>query len=111
MVVKYLTFVLGADNKGEGGILALLALLTGKESNGTARRRVVILTAGLFGAALLYGDGVITPAISVLSAIEGLEVAAPRLQPYVVPLTIAFSCRSSWSRSMAPRESGTSSGR
>ncbi|HET6617017.1 MAG TPA: KUP/HAK/KT family potassium transporter [Gemmatimonadota bacterium] len=88
VVIKYLTFVLGADNKGEGGILALLALLTERNSIGT-RRRAVIVAAGLFGAALLYGDGVITPAISVLSAVEGLEVAAPRLHPFVVPLTIA----------------------
>ncbi|MGH7565973.1 MAG: potassium transporter Kup [Gemmatimonadota bacterium] len=87
VVIKYLTFVLRADNEGEGGILALLALLTGSNRNGV-RRRAVILMAGLFGAALLYGDGIITPAISVLSAIEGLEVAAPGLQPLVVPLTI-----------------------
>jgi KUP system potassium uptake protein len=89
VVIKYLTFVLRADNKGEGGILALLALLTERNRNGV-RRRAVILTAGLFGAALLYGEGIITPAISVLSAVEGLEVDAPNLRPVIVPLTIGI---------------------
>ncbi|HYO45964.1 MAG TPA: potassium transporter Kup [Gemmatimonadota bacterium] len=89
VVIKYLTFVLRADNKGEGGILALLALLMERNRNG-ARRRAVIVTAGLFGAALLYGEGIITPAISVLSAVEGLEVAAPGLHSLVVPLTIGI---------------------
>ena len=72
IVVKYLTFIMRADNRGEGGILALLALL--RPPTG---RVAPLVTLGLFGAALLYGDGVITPAISVLSAVEGLEVAAP----------------------------------
>src|SRR5689334_6896430 len=75
VVVKYLTFIMRADNHGEGGILALLALLRPAE-NPTS----FLITWGLFGAALLYGDGVITPAISVLSAVEGLEVAAPGLE-------------------------------
>jgi KUP system potassium uptake protein len=89
VVVKYLTFIVRADNDGEGGILALLALLTERNHTG-AGRRFVVLAAGLFGAALLYGDGVITPAISVLGAIEGLEVAAPTLHPLILPLTIAI---------------------
>src|SRR6202165_1312950 len=81
---KYITFVLRADNRGEGGILALLALVRplGRTSGG----RAVLITLGLFGAALLYGDGVITPAISVLSAVEGLSVATPAFQQYVWPL-------------------------
>jgi len=85
IVVKYLTFVMRADNRGEGGILALLALLrTNGERTGT------LVSLGLIGAALLYGDGVITPAISVLSAVEGLEVATPVFQPFIVPLTVGF---------------------
>ncbi|HXV37033.1 MAG TPA: potassium transporter Kup [Myxococcota bacterium] len=87
--VKYLAFVVRADNRGEGGILALMALIVpGHEPARGATRRLVVL--GLFGAALLYGDGMITPAISVLSAIEGLEVATPLFQPYVVPATLAI---------------------
>jgi KUP system potassium uptake protein len=82
--VKYLVFVMRADNRGEGGILALMSLVRPRRSV----RRTSLLGLGLFGAALLYGDGMITPAISVLSAVEGLEVAAPRVDPYVVPLTI-----------------------
>ncbi|MCC6850027.1 MAG: potassium transporter Kup [Deltaproteobacteria bacterium] len=83
IVVKYLTFIMRADNRGEGGILALLALLRPAD-----QPRSRLITLGLFGAALLYGDGVITPAISVLSAVEGLEVGAPSLEPFVVPITV-----------------------
>jgi KUP system potassium uptake protein len=83
--IKYLVFVMRADNRGEGGILALLALIH------TDRKRGWILIAmGLFGAALLYGDGMITPAISVLSAVEGLQVATAFFDPYVLPITIAI---------------------
>lgn len=89
VVVKYLTFILRADNEGEGGDLSLLALLLPKNREDGPRRRL-ILVAALFGASLLFGDGIITPAISVLSAVEGLQVAAPRLEPLVVPLTIAI---------------------
>src|SRR5690606_15994007 len=85
IVVKYLTFIMRADNRGEGGTFALLALLRAAE---LPRSRLVAL--GLFGAALLYSDGVITPAISVLSAVEGLELAAPALTPYVSTITIAI---------------------
>ena len=82
--LKYLVFILRADNRGEGGILALAALVSRvKPSNALA-------LLGLFGAALLYSDGMITPAISVLSAVEGLEVAAPSLEPFVQPVTIAI---------------------
>lgn len=85
--LKYVTLVLRADNKGEGGIIALMALALGSVSKGS-RLYIALLMTGVFGAALFYGDSVITPAISVLSAIEGLEVATPTLKPYVVPLTI-----------------------
>ncbi len=82
--VKYMSFVLRADNRGEGGILALMALASPR-----LKRRAIIFV-GLFGAALLYGDGVITPAISILSAIEGLKVATPFFEPFVLPLTIVI---------------------
>jgi len=82
--VKYLTFVMRASNDGEGGILALLGLIPAK-----ARPHALVLVI-LFGAALLYGDGVVTPAISVLSAIEGLKAVAPGLTPWIVPITIAI---------------------
>lgn len=89
VVVKYLFVIMRADNKGEGGIMALMALLMQKSAPGERPYSVTkIMLFGLFGAALLYGDGVITPAISVLSAVEGLEVAAPVLHSYVVPLTV-----------------------
>src|SRR3984957_12791804 len=85
--VKYALLILRADNRGEGGIVALLALLSARNAQpGTWRAQLLIV--GLVGAALLYGDGAITPAISVLSAIEGLKVDAPSLTPLVVPLTI-----------------------
>jgi KUP system potassium uptake protein len=84
VTVKYQVYVLRADNNGEGGILALMALATR-----TARRRSwLLLGLGLFGAALLYGDGMITPVISVLSAMEGLKIAAPQLEHFIVPATI-----------------------
>jgi KUP system potassium uptake protein len=87
--VKYLVFVLRADNRGEGGILALVALAVPREAGVHTRSRGLALL-GLFGAALLYGDGMLTPAISVLSAVEGLEVATPGLGRFVVPLTLAI---------------------
>ena len=85
--IKYLLFLMRADNRGEGGILALLALLTPTRHLSPTQRRFLI-PLGLFGAALLYGDGVITPAISVLSAVEGLKLATPALQGYVLPITV-----------------------
>ncbi|WP_225984604.1 potassium transporter Kup [Noviherbaspirillum aerium] len=86
--LKYVTLVLRADNRGEGGIMALTALAL---SSVTQRSRVhyPVMLLGMIGAGLFFGDGVITPAISVLSAIEGLEVATPALKPYVIPLTLA----------------------
>jgi KUP system potassium uptake protein len=82
--IKYVNFAMRFDNDGEGGIIALLALLGVKKQH-----RPAIVAAGLFGAALIYGDGTITPAISVLSALEGMEQIAPSLQPYVLPASIA----------------------
>ena len=87
--IKYLVFVLRADNHGEGGILALTALATPIKPTGRSERPWLILL-GIFGAALLYGDGIITPAISVLGAMEGLSVATPGLEPFVVPVTIGI---------------------
>ncbi|KFE68170.1 Kup system potassium uptake protein [Hyalangium minutum] len=87
--VKYLVFVLRADNRGEGGILALMALVAQRLRSGEApRARPLLVTMGIFGASLLYGDGIITPAISVLSAVEGLSVATPIFEPYVLPITL-----------------------
>jgi KUP system potassium uptake protein len=83
--VKYVLFAMRVDNDGEGGILALMALLGVKK-----QRRPTIVAVGLFGAALIYGDGAITPAISVLSALEGINMATPALQPYVVPAAVAI---------------------
>jgi KUP system potassium uptake protein len=89
VALKYVTFVLRADNQGEGGILALLSLVAGdRVGNGGKVPLVVVL--GIVGAALLYGDGVITPAISVLSAIEGLKLAVPGVAPFIVPITLAI---------------------
>ena len=87
--IKYLAFVMRADNKGEGGILSLLALvLRSYEGDPSVKRRWILTAFGLMGAALLYGDGVITPAISVLSAIEGIEVATPFFSHWIVPITL-----------------------
>lgn len=83
--IKYLFYVMTADNKGEGGILALLALF-----NRRVGQRFWFSALGIFGAALLYGDGIITPAISVLSAVEGLAVATPIFKPFIVPIAIAI---------------------
>jgi KUP system potassium uptake protein len=85
---KYVVHMLRADNRGEGGILALLALLS--PSGSAPRRRAFLIGAGLFGAALLYGDGIITPAISVIGAMEGLAVAYPTLEPLVLYISIAI---------------------
>ena len=86
--LKYVLLILRADNRGEGGIMALTALAANAAGK-TTRRRLALLMTGVLGAALFYGDTVITPAISVLSAVEGLEVATPAFKPYVVPLCMA----------------------
>lgn len=85
---KYVAFIMRADNNGEGGIMALLALNMRSKRIG-AKTRSVLIAIGLFGAALFFGDGIITPAVSVLSAVEGLSIATPVFTPYVVPITIA----------------------
>ncbi len=88
--IKYIVFILRADNNGEGGILALLALILQKQRRDQdSNRRKLIVAFGLIGAALLYGDGVITPAISVLGAVEGMEVVTPAFKYLVIPFTIA----------------------
>jgi KUP system potassium uptake protein len=90
VAVKYIIFIMRADNRGEGGILALMALILQKERRaGDAGRRRLLISLGLFGAALLYGDGIITPAISVLSAIEGLNVAMPTLESHLIVVLAA----------------------
>jgi KUP system potassium uptake protein len=89
VTLKYITLILRADNNGEGGILALTALV----SRGLAkqeRRRWWLVGFGIFGAAMFYGDGMITPAISVLSAVEGIEIIAPGLHQYIVPVTLCI---------------------
>ena len=87
--IKYVTLILRADNRGEGGIIALLSLASSYVAK-RPRTRAALLVIGLFGASLFYGDGVITPAISVLSAIEGLSIATQVFTPYVVPITSGF---------------------
>jgi KUP system potassium uptake protein len=87
--IKYAVLIMRADNHGEGGILALLALVSPRRAR-RSRRRALLVVIGLIGATLLYGDGAITPAISVLSAIEGIKVYAPQLEHAVVPLTVAI---------------------
>jgi KUP system potassium uptake protein len=90
--IKYITFMMRADNRGEGGIFALLALVPSGKKLGSPRARAVVVFAALLGASLLYGDGFITPAISVLSAVEGLEVATSAAQRFIVPLTCTILC-------------------
>ncbi len=88
VTLKYVLLILRADNRGEGGIMALTAL-SAHAAGKTAHKRTILLLLGVFGAALFYGDSVITPAISVLSAVEGLEVVTPVLKPYVLPISAA----------------------
>ena len=87
--LKYVVFIMRADNKGEGGIMALMALAQ-RSTRDNIRLRRVIVVLGLFGASLFYGDGVITPAVSILSAVEGVKVAAPALDRFVVPITLVI---------------------
>ena len=89
VTLKYVTLIMRADNRGEGGILALTALVArGLESS--TRRRWWLVGFGIFGAAMFYGDGMITPAISVLGAVEGLEIITPQLHPFIVPVTLVI---------------------
>src|SRR3989441_6760517 len=90
VTVKYHVVIIRADNKGEGGVLALMALVNGSRvARGLTPRRMMIVL-GIFGAALLYADGELTPAISVLSAVEGLEIATPALASWVIPVTLVI---------------------
>lgn len=85
--IKYVVFIMRADNKGEGGIMALIALAL-RDAKGNPRQERFIMLAGLLGAGMFYGDGMVTPAISVLSALEGLDVATPAFRPFIIPLTL-----------------------
>jgi KUP system potassium uptake protein len=90
VTIKYIVFVMHADHEGEGGILALMTLSGRQRDRGTRKSLGVVVVFGLIGAAFLYGDGIITPAISVLSAVEGLEVATPFFKPYVTLITVVI---------------------
>src|SRR5436309_5886347 len=89
VTIKYVVVIMRADNRGEGGLLSLTALVLRTTHRGQ-RRYMWIMVAGLIGASLFYGDGVITPAISVLSAVEGLKIATPLFEPYVVPIALVL---------------------
>ena len=89
VTLKYVSFIMRANNKGEGGIIALMTLAL-HNGNPASWQQKLLITLGLFGAALFYGDGVITPAISVLSAVEGLELITPTFKPYIMPITLAI---------------------
>ncbi|MCB2147315.1 MAG: potassium transporter Kup [Deltaproteobacteria bacterium] len=88
--LKYLLFVFRADNRGEGGVIALTALIRGQNGPSQNQRALGVVALGLFAACLLYGDGMITPAISVLSAVEGIGIVTPVFTPYVIPITVAI---------------------
>src|SRR2546429_1609007 len=90
VTIKYHIVIIRADNKGEGGVLALMALVNGSRLARNLSPRRIMIVLGIFGAALIYADGALTPAISVMSAVEGLEVAAPHLIHWVVPLTLVI---------------------
>ena len=89
VTLKYVSFMMRANNKGEGGIIALMTLALQK-GDPASRQQKILIALGLFGAALFYGDGVITPAISVLSAVEGLELITPAFKPYILPITLGI---------------------
>jgi K+ transporter len=94
--LKYVMFVMRADNKGEGGIFALLALVKGSVEKSGKKRHALLISSALFGAALLYGDGIITPAISVLSAMEGMNVATDAAEPFIIPGTCVILVALFW---------------
>jgi KUP system potassium uptake protein len=104
--VKYVTFIMRADNSGEGGIMALLALASRNATGNSSKQRKIMLL-GILGACMFYADGMITPAISVLSAVEGLEVAAPHLQQVVVPVTLVVLFGLFWAQSKGTEVVGT----
>ena len=90
VTVTYVLLVMRADNEGEGGIMALITLIRRKRVAGGARAKLLLAALGIFGASLFLGDSMITPAISVLSAVEGLKVASPSLDHLIVPITAAI---------------------
>jgi len=90
VTVTYVLLVMRADNDGEGGIMALIALIRRRALPGGIRTKAVLSALGIFGASLFFGDSMITPAISVLSAVEGVEVAAPSVSSLVIPITVAI---------------------
>lgn len=96
--IKYVAFIMRADNRGEGGIMALLALASRNAGSSKIKQRNIMLL-GILGACMFYADGMITPAISVLSAVEGLEVAAPHLHHFIVPITLAVLFGLFWAQS------------
>ncbi|MES2180653.1 MAG: KUP/HAK/KT family potassium transporter, partial [Pseudomonadota bacterium] len=98
VAVKYVAFIMRADNRGEGGIMALLALAAHNAGNNKHKQHMIMLL-GILGACMFYADGMITPAISVLSAIEGLEVAAPVLNPLILPITLVVLFTLFWAQS------------
>jgi KUP system potassium uptake protein len=85
--IKYVVFIMRADNRGEGGIMALIALAL-HDAKGNPKRERIVALIGLLGAGMFYGDGMVTPAISVLSALEGLDVATPAFRPFIIPMTL-----------------------
>ena len=96
--VKYVAFIMRADNRGEGGIMALLALAS-RQAEGDRKMQHTIMLLGILGACMFYADGMITPAISVLSAVEGFEVAAPVLHPLIIPVTLVVLFILFWAQS------------
>lgn len=111
VTLKYLLYVMRADNRGEGGVLALMALAAHPQRRmRKSDKRKYLISLGLFGAALLYGDGVITPAISVLSAVEGLNVATSFFEPYIVLITIGILCTLFWVQSRGTEKIGKAFG-
>ncbi len=96
--IKYVAFIMRADNRGEGGIMALLALAS-RNTHGNPKKQRLIMLMGILGACMFYADGMITPAISVLSAVEGLEVAAPHLHSFIVPITLIVLFGLFWAQS------------
>jgi KUP system potassium uptake protein len=87
VTLTYVTLVMRADNDGEGGIMALITLITRRGGPGNRRAAMILASLGIFGASLFFGDSMITPAISVLSAVEGLKIVAPSLEEFIVPIT------------------------
>ncbi|HCK04663.1 MAG TPA: potassium transporter Kup, partial [Methylophilaceae bacterium] len=95
--IKYITFIMRANNNGEGGIMALLSLANRNAK--TKRKKLVIMTIGMLGACMFYADGMITPAISVLSAIEGIELITPAFNSFIIPITLIIIFGLFWAQS------------